>query len=73
MNDIYGKLDQTEIAGQLTILAEACLAAAFEIALRDLTRFGVPICLDAEGREREARFVVIGMGKLGGSRAQLPF
>lgn len=66
MHDIYGQLDQSEIAGQLTILAEACLSSAIDIALRDLSRFGVPTCFDADGREREARFVVVGMGKLGG-------
>jgi [glutamine synthetase] adenylyltransferase / [glutamine synthetase]-adenylyl-L-tyrosine phosphorylase len=66
MHDIYGQLDQSEIAGQLTLLAEACLSAAIDIALRELSRFGVPTCLDADGREREARFVVVGMGKLGG-------
>jgi len=66
MHDIYGQLDQSQIAGQLTNLAEACLSSAIDLALRELSRFGVPTCLDAAGREREARFVVIGMGKLGG-------
>ncbi len=67
MHDIYSHLDQAEIAGQLTILAEACLFAACEIALQELSRFGVPLYRDANGEEQQARFVIIGMGKLGGS------
>lgn len=66
MNDIYGKLNQTEIAGQLSILAEVCLAAACEIALQELSRYGAPTCIGPDGTEREARFAVIAMGKLGG-------
>lgn len=65
-HDIYGQLDQSEIAGQLTTLAETCLSAATEIAVRELARFGVPTLLDAAGIERVAHFVVVGMGKLGG-------
>ncbi|TLN02791.1 bifunctional [glutamate--ammonia ligase]-adenylyl-L-tyrosine phosphorylase/[glutamate--ammonia-ligase] adenylyltransferase, partial [bacterium] len=67
MHDIDGHLDQTEIAGQLTILAEACLDAAIEIALRELSRYGEPTCIDENGVERKAHFVVIGMGKFGGA------
>ncbi len=66
LHDVYGRLDQSEITGQLTILAEACLAAACRIAVQELARFGVPTCYDRNGIEREARFAVIGMGKLGG-------
>jgi len=66
MHDIYGRLDQAGIAGQLTNLAEACLAVAAGIAVRELARYGTPICAGDDGRERPARFVVIGMGKLGG-------
>jgi glutamate-ammonia-ligase adenylyltransferase len=66
MHDIYGRLDQTGIAGQLTNLAEACLAAACGIAEQELFRFGTPMCVDEKGEERRARFAVIGMGKLGG-------
>ncbi|HOP41414.1 MAG TPA: bifunctional [glutamate--ammonia ligase]-adenylyl-L-tyrosine phosphorylase/[glutamate--ammonia-ligase] adenylyltransferase, partial [Geobacteraceae bacterium] len=66
LNDIYGKLTQTEIAGQLTILAEVCLSAACEIAVGELARYGTPTCIAPDETEREARFAVIGMGKLGG-------
>ena len=66
MNDIYGKLGQTEIATQLTWLAEVCLMAAYEIAKRELARFGRPTYVDVGGQTREAALAVIGMGKMGG-------
>jgi glutamate-ammonia-ligase adenylyltransferase len=66
MHDIYGRLDQSGIAGQLTNLAEACLAAACRIAGGELARFGVPTGVAENGEERPARFAVIGLGKLGG-------
>jgi glutamate-ammonia-ligase adenylyltransferase len=66
MNDIYGKLGQTEIALQLTSLAEVSLAAACRIARQELSRFGTPSYHDPDGTEKEASFAVIGMGKLGG-------
>jgi glutamate-ammonia-ligase adenylyltransferase len=66
MNDIYGKLGQTEIASQLTALADACLRAAVFMAGQELQRFGSPQYIDGDGIERPANFAVIGMGKLGG-------
>jgi [glutamine synthetase] adenylyltransferase / [glutamine synthetase]-adenylyl-L-tyrosine phosphorylase len=66
MNDIYGKLGQSEIAGQLTDLAEATLETAYLIARDDLSRFGRPRWIDEAGKVREARFAVLAMGKMGG-------
>jgi glutamate-ammonia-ligase adenylyltransferase len=66
MDDIRGNLSQTEIAGRLTKLAEACLNAAHAMAKAELSRFGRPTCTDEHGTEREADFAVLGMGKLGG-------
>jgi glutamate-ammonia-ligase adenylyltransferase len=66
MNDIYGKLGQTEIALQLTTLADACLKAACGIARQELSRFGRPVYSDSGGNLHEADFAVIGMGKMGG-------
>jgi glutamate-ammonia-ligase adenylyltransferase len=66
LNDIYGKVRQTEIASQLTWLAEVCLAAACGIARNELARFGRPTWSDADGEIREAGFAMIGMGKMGG-------
>jgi len=66
MNDIYSKLGQTEIATQLTTLADACLKAACTIARQELARFGRPLYRDSGGADHEANFAVIGMGKMGG-------
>jgi glutamate-ammonia-ligase adenylyltransferase len=57
----------TEVGRELARLADACFDAAVEFhdrALRE--RFGVPRYLGDDGVERDARLVVIGMGKLGG-------
>jgi glutamate-ammonia-ligase adenylyltransferase len=66
MNDIYGKFGQTEIATQLTSLAEVCLAAAFDLAQKELTRFGNPQYTDVNGTCAPASFAVLAMGKMGG-------
>ncbi len=67
MNDIYGKVGQTEIAMQLTNLAEVCLAAACRMAREELGRFGRPTYRDEEETVQEARFAILAMGKLGGN------
>ena len=66
MDDIRGNLSQTEIAGQLTKLAETCLNAADDLAKIELSRFGRPTCIDESDTEQEADFAILGMGKLGG-------
>jgi glutamate-ammonia-ligase adenylyltransferase len=66
MNDIYGKVRQTDIASQLTLLAEVCLASACGMASHELARFGRPTWSDANGEIRQAGFAIIGMGKMGG-------
>ncbi len=66
MNDIHGNMEQTDIATQLTRLAEASLNAACGMAQLELARFGRPTYLDADGEIREANIAIIGMGKMGG-------
>ncbi len=66
LNDINGMVGQTEIATQLTNLADICLAAACDMARQELVRFGRPTWHDMDGQVREADFAVIGMGKMGG-------
>ena len=66
MNDIYGKMGQTEIATQLTNLADVCLIAAHRLARQELARFGTPEYFDADGTIREAGFAIVAMGKMGG-------
>jgi glutamate-ammonia-ligase adenylyltransferase len=65
LNDIHGRLGQSEITSQLSLLGEACLDAAFRLAVQELQRFGTPTCR-VEGSEKQAGLAVIGMGKLGG-------
>ncbi|HEX2768064.1 MAG TPA: bifunctional [glutamate--ammonia ligase]-adenylyl-L-tyrosine phosphorylase/[glutamate--ammonia-ligase] adenylyltransferase [Geobacteraceae bacterium] len=66
MNDIHGNMEQTDIATQLTRLAEASLNAACGMAQLELARFGRPTYLDENGEIRDANFAIIGMGKMGG-------
>lgn len=66
MNDIYGRVGQTEIATQLTDLADVCLGAAASVARGELARFGSPRYRESDGSWHEAGFAVIGMGKMGG-------
>jgi len=53
---------------ELSDLASACLEAAIEFSLRHLkASYGSPLYSEAEGEEpREAEFVCMGLGKLGG-------
>ncbi|KAF0221294.1 MAG: glutamate-ammonia-ligase [Geobacteraceae bacterium] len=66
MNDIYGKVGQTEIATQLTNLADVCLIAAYRMAKQELSRFGRPTFTAPGSETREANFAIVGMGKMGG-------
>jgi glutamate-ammonia-ligase adenylyltransferase len=57
----------TEVGRELARLADACFDAAIDYhdaALR--SRFGAPRAVGDDGVERDARLVVMGMGKLGG-------
>ena len=66
MNDIHGKLGQSEITAQLTDLGIACLAASCRLGKSELKRFGCPIYHSPEGSDAEACLAVVAMGKLGG-------
>ncbi len=65
LNDIHGKLLQGEVTTQLSLLGEACLSAAYRLAVTELKRFGRPL-YQHEGQAIEANLAIIGMGKLGG-------
>ena len=65
LNDIHGRLKQSEVTSQLTLLGEACLTAAFGLAVAELGRFGRPTW-QLEGRCTEAHLAIVAMGKLGG-------
>jgi glutamate-ammonia-ligase adenylyltransferase len=57
----------TEVGRELARLADACFDAAIAACGAELTaRYGPPRYTDDDGRERDAKLCVIGMGKLGG-------
>ena len=57
----------TEVGRELARLADVCFDAAIAFHDRELrARYGAPRFVDDDGTERDARLVVIGMGKLGG-------
>jgi glutamate-ammonia-ligase adenylyltransferase len=67
LNDLHGRIDQEDIARQLSFLAEVCLEHAGRLARQELViRFGAPFSEDDAGASTETEFSVIGMGKLGG-------
>jgi glutamate-ammonia-ligase adenylyltransferase len=66
LNDLYGTLETQEVSEQLTDLAEVCLKAAWELCKEELEpRYGVAMTVEADGRQREAPMVILGMGALG--------
>jgi len=61
--DVTGLATLTETLGELSALADVCTGRAIDWAAYSLDeRFGRPIAADGS----ESRFVVLGMGKLGG-------
>ncbi|HEU4734649.1 MAG TPA: bifunctional [glutamate--ammonia ligase]-adenylyl-L-tyrosine phosphorylase/[glutamate--ammonia-ligase] adenylyltransferase [Kofleriaceae bacterium] len=57
----------TEVGRELARLADACFEQAIEFCDGELrARYGAPRYLDDDGELRDARLVVMGMGKLGG-------
>ncbi len=66
MNDLGGNLSLEEGMFQLSALAEVLLSGALVLARRETgRRFGVPMMEGEGGRSVEAKFCVLGMGKLG--------
>ncbi len=64
MNDLQGQVGQGHSARQLSLLAKVCLDQAVRMAKQELvSRFGVPCTLNGDN---EAKFAIVGMGKLGG-------
>jgi len=65
LNDIHGKLGQTEITTQLSLVGEVCLETAYAMSIKELGRFGIPRYQE-DGEEKQANLAIIAMGKLGG-------
>ncbi|MBI5166770.1 MAG: glutamate-ammonia-ligase adenylyltransferase [candidate division NC10 bacterium] len=67
LQDVLGNLDLAAVTEELSKLADVELEKAFEFSEAELKRrYGTPQYIDPEGRLRECRFCIIGMGKLGG-------
>lgn len=65
--DLTGMAGLAEVAGEISDLASASLQGAYEVIFRMLkAEYGAPLFDDAGGHKKEADFVVLGMGKLGG-------
>ncbi len=65
--DLAGLCPLAEVTEDLSRLAEAALSAAARFARRSLSaRTGEPMALLPDGTMQPCRFVVLGMGKLGG-------
>ncbi|MCS7159145.1 MAG: bifunctional [glutamate--ammonia ligase]-adenylyl-L-tyrosine phosphorylase/[glutamate--ammonia-ligase] adenylyltransferase [Gemmatales bacterium] len=65
--DILGKEPVPVTLEALTVLAEVILSKATELAWYDrLLRFGVPTVADGNRAGQPARYVILGLGKLGG-------
>ncbi|MCS7168566.1 MAG: bifunctional [glutamate--ammonia ligase]-adenylyl-L-tyrosine phosphorylase/[glutamate--ammonia-ligase] adenylyltransferase [Gemmatales bacterium] len=65
--DILGKEPVPVTLEALTVLAEVILQKATELAWHDrLQRFGMPIVADGPRAGQPARYVILGLGKLGG-------
>ena len=65
LSDIHGRMLQGEVTSQLSLLGEACLEAAFRLAVAELQRFGRPTW-QRDGACAAANLAIIAMGKLGG-------
>jgi glutamate-ammonia-ligase adenylyltransferase len=67
LNDLHGHAPQGLTTRQLSLIADACLQQAVQIAREELLpRFGLPYCKDSNGEDHEAAFAIVGMGKHGG-------
>jgi len=65
--DVSGELPVMVVSDHLTAIAEAALGRVLELAWRDMVaRYGAPGYTDETGTRREAGFIIVGYGKLGG-------
>jgi glutamate-ammonia-ligase adenylyltransferase len=65
--DLARLADALEITREISTVADICLDAVYRLCHQAQSqRLGRPFHLDVDGRWRETRFCVIGLGKLGG-------
>ncbi len=66
VTDLSGALPLMKVSDRLTDIAEIVLGGALELARHELIQqYGAPGCV-IDGQRREARFVIVAYGKLGG-------
>ncbi|WP_193771312.1 bifunctional [glutamate--ammonia ligase]-adenylyl-L-tyrosine phosphorylase/[glutamate--ammonia-ligase] adenylyltransferase [Candidatus Magnetaquicoccus inordinatus] len=64
--DLSGETALPEVVQQITLLAEGCMEGGYQWLNRTLAnRYGQPMIHSQDGHQQAARFVIIGMGKLG--------
>lgn len=66
LQDIRGLNTIAEITEEISILADAILEYALQIARQEMNnRFGIPLETDEKSRKKQAEFCVVALGKLG--------
>lgn len=67
LHDLLKTANTVETIRDLSTLADVCLEAAYASCHQELVkRCGPPIYIDTDGQEKECRFSILGLGKLGG-------
>ena len=67
LRDLMGLADLVEVMAEISDLASACLQGTYETSSSILKKeYGRPLYTDEEDIEKEADFVILGMGKFGG-------
>ena len=67
LRDLMGLADLVEVMAEISDLASACLQGTYEASSSILKKeYGRPLYTDEEDMEKEADFVILGMGKFGG-------
>jgi [glutamine synthetase] adenylyltransferase / [glutamine synthetase]-adenylyl-L-tyrosine phosphorylase len=66
LKDIRGIYTIAEITEEISVLADAILEKALQIAKQELdNRYGIPLETDEKGRAKPATFCIVALGKLG--------
>jgi [glutamine synthetase] adenylyltransferase / [glutamine synthetase]-adenylyl-L-tyrosine phosphorylase len=67
LRDLARQGDLVETTEDLSNLADACLAGAYEVCFEELAgRYGRPMGVDDSGQSQPSEFAILGLGKLGG-------
>ena len=67
LRDLMGLADLTQVMGEISDLAAACLQGSYETSSSMLLKeYGRPLYTDENNAGKEADFVILGMGKFGG-------